>query len=106
MNPAVKSALISAVPALDSLSIDGSQFDVFASGDLRIMVNRTGAEMVSLARQTRDGQWRGFLYRDGQTAPPATGWANHATVMGYFLHRLWNEQSVYCGRVIRGGNHG
>lgn len=70
------------------------------------MVNRTGAEMVSLARQTRDGQWRGFLYRDGQTAPPATGWANHATVMGYFLHRLWNEQSVYCGRVIRGGNHG
>ena len=26
------------------------------------------------------------------------GWANHATVMGYFLHRIKNERSLYRGR--------
>jgi galactose mutarotase-like enzyme len=57
--------------------------------------------MVSLAL---DGE--GFLYRDGEVAAPASGWANHATVMGYFLHRLWKEQSAYRGSTIRGGNHG
>lgn len=73
---------------------------------LRIAVNRTGAELTSLARQDARGEWRGFLYRDGETEAPAAGWGNHATVMGYFLHRLWKEQSVYRGAVIRGGNHG
>ncbi len=73
---------------------------------LRIAVNRTGAEMVSLARRDATGNWRGFLYRDGETSLPAEGWANHATVMGYFLHRLWKEQSVYRDAVIHGGNHG
>jgi len=81
------------------------QFTDEATG-LRIAVNRTGAEMVSIARRDASGNWRGFLYRDGVTAPPAEGWANHATVMGYFLHRLWKEQSVYRGTVIHGGNHG
>ena len=26
--------------------------------------------------------------------------------MGYFLHRLWKEESIYRGALIRGGNHG
>lgn len=81
---------------LDTLEIDG----------LRIAVNRLGAELTSLARRDASGSWCGFLYRDGETAPPTSGWGNHATVMGYFLHRLWKEQSVYRGSVIRGGNHG
>jgi len=87
---------------------DGVTLDVLTDEDagLRIAVTRTGAEMVSLARRDASGNWRGFLYRDGETAPPAEGWANHATVMGYFLHRLWNEQSVYRDSVIHGGNHG
>jgi galactose mutarotase-like enzyme len=79
--------------------------DEITSGDLRVRVSRTGAEMISMARQADSG-WIGFLYRDGEVAPPAAGWANHATVMGYFLHRLWHEQSDYRGKVVRGGNHG
>lgn len=83
----------------------GVILDEISSGSLRLRVARTGAEMISLARQTDRG-WMGFLYREGEVAPPASGWANHATVMGYFLHRLWHEQSVYRGQIIRGGNHG
>jgi len=75
--------------------------DEIGEGDLRVKILRKGAEMVSVAR---DG--RGFLYRDGETSAPASGWGNHATVMGYFLHRLWKEESSYRGSVIRGGNHG
>jgi galactose mutarotase-like enzyme len=26
--------------------------------------------------------------------------------MGYFVHRLWKQESVYEGHVIKGGNHG
>lgn len=73
---------------------------------LSIEINRTGAEMVSLQKLCGDGVWRGYLVRDGDVGAPAAGWANHATVMGYFLHRLWQEKSVYRGREIRGGNHG
>jgi len=93
---------------LQTLEENGVTLDVLTheAAGLRITVNRTGAEMVSLARRNEAGEWRGFLFRDGQTTPPAEGWANHATVMGYFLHRLWHEQSVYRGAVIRGGNHG
>ncbi|HEY5706108.1 MAG TPA: hypothetical protein VIS96_11095 [Terrimicrobiaceae bacterium] len=80
--------------------------DTLETSDFRIAVTRTGAELVSLARRDSAGAWRGFLYRDGDTNAPASGWANHATVMGYFLHRLWKEQSLYRGSVIRGGNHG
>jgi galactose mutarotase-like enzyme len=82
---------------LDSLTDD-------ASG-LRIQVNRHGAELVSLARRGADGKWTGFLYRDGDTAAPADGWKNHATVMGFFIHRLKDERSTYRGRTIRGGTH-
>jgi len=84
-----------------TLHQDGCILDEMASGGLRVRINRLGAEMVGIAL---DG--KGFLYRDGQVAPPASGWANHATVMGYFLHRLWNEQSLYRGTMVRGGNHG
>ena len=72
---------------------------------LRIAVTRKGAELVSIARRQPDGTWLGFLYRDGEVEPPSQGWANHATVMGYYLHRLKGERTTYRGREIRGGNH-
>lgn len=80
----------------NGITLDGISFN-----GLSLLVSRKGAEMVSLARNGM-----GVLYRDGLTVPPATGWANHATVMGYFLHRLWREQSLYRGKILRGGNHG
>ena len=80
----------------------GAIWDVMESGGLRVCINRHGAEMVSISKEGT-----GFLYRDGEVGAPAGGgWANHATVMGYFLHRLWKEQSDYRGTIIRGGNHG
>ena len=72
---------------------------------LRIIVSRHGAELVSLARRDANGSWTGFLYRDNEIDKPASGWGNHATVMGYFLHRLKDEHSLYRGREIRGGTH-
>lgn len=74
-------------------------------GGIRIVVSRLGAELVSLARRDQAGEWVGFLYRDDNIAPPAEGWANHATVMGYFLHRLKDGRSLYRGREIKGGTH-
>jgi hypothetical protein len=76
------------------------------SRGIRLIIARAGAEPVSLALRNAAGSWRGFLWRDGQVAKPATGWGNHATVMGYFVHRLWKQESVYEGHVIKGGNHG
>jgi galactose mutarotase-like enzyme len=73
---------------------------------LRIIVSRLGAELVSLARINEAGEWTGFLYRDNDVSAPSHGWANHATVMGYYLHRLKNERSLYRGREIKGGTHG
>jgi galactose mutarotase-like enzyme len=73
---------------------------------LRIIVSRLGAELVSLARINEAGEWVGFLYRDDDISLPSQGWANHATVMGYYLHRLKNGHSLYRGREIKGGNHG
>ena len=73
---------------------------------LRIIVSRLGAELISLARINEAGEWVGFLYRDNQVSVPSQGWANHATVMGYYLHRLKNGRSLYRGREIKGGNHG
>ncbi len=77
-----------------------------ATVGVRLRIRREGAEMMSLARLDASGAWHGFLYRDNETNPPATGWANHATVMGYYIHRLVNQESIYRGSVIRGGNHG
>ncbi|MBA2433989.1 MAG: hypothetical protein H0V54_02680 [Chthoniobacterales bacterium] len=87
---------------------DGHLLDVLTDeeGGLRIIVSRLGAELVSLARRAADGRWIGFLHRDNDLSQPASGWANHATVMGYFLHRLKDEKSLYRGQVIRGGTHG
>ena len=72
---------------------------------LRIIVSRLGAELISVARRNAAGEWIGFLYRDNDITPPAAGWANHATVMGYYLHRLKNGQSLYRGHEIKGGTH-
>jgi len=82
---------------LDSLTDDTS--------GLRILVNRRGAELASLSRRRPDGKWTGFLYRDADTSTPAEGWKNHATVMGYFIHRLKDDKSVYRGHPIHGGTH-
>lgn len=72
---------------------------------LRLIVSRLGAELISLARANEAGEWTGFLYRDNDLSTPSQGWANHATVMGYYLHRLKNGRSLYRGREIKGGNH-
>src|SRR5260370_11028328 len=73
---------------------------------LRIIVSRLGAELISLARINEAGEWTGFLYRDNDVSAPSQGWANHATVMGYYLHRLKNGRSLYRGSEIKGGTHG
>jgi galactose mutarotase-like enzyme len=72
---------------------------------LRLVVSRLGAELVSLARKNHAGEWIGFLYRDNDIAAPEKGWANHATVMGYYLHRLKDGRSLYRGQEIKGGTH-
>lgn len=86
---------------------DGRLLDVLTDDKLglRIIVSRLGAELVSLARRDESGEWIGFLVRDNDLTKPASGWANHATVMGYFLHRLKDERSLYRGAEIRGGTH-
>jgi galactose mutarotase-like enzyme len=87
---------------------DGRHLDVLTDEEngLRIVVSRLGAELVSMARINEAGQWIGFLYRDNDLTPPLNGWANHATVMGYYLHRLKNGSSLYRGHEIKGGTHG
>ena len=71
----------------------------------RLIVARLGAEPVSLARRDAGGGWTGFLYRDGDLSKNPDGWNNHATVMGYYIHRLKDEHSFYRGHEIRGGTH-
>ncbi|HET6886896.1 MAG TPA: hypothetical protein VFH87_03130 [Candidatus Udaeobacter sp.] len=87
---------------------EGKHLDVLTDEEngVRIIVSRLGAELISIARVNDAGQWTGFLYRDNDPSTPAQGWANHATVMGYYLHRLKNGRSFYRGREIKGGNHG
>jgi galactose mutarotase-like enzyme len=84
------------------------QFDVLTDEEngIRVIVSRLGAELVSLARINEAGDWLGFLYRDNDIAVPERGWANHATVMGYYLHRLKDGRSLYRGQAIQGGTHG
>ena len=72
---------------------------------LRLIVSRLGAELISVARRNAAGEWIGFLNRDNEIGPPEKGWANHATVMGYYLHRIKNERTLYRGHEIRGGTH-
>jgi galactose mutarotase-like enzyme len=87
---------------------DGQHLDVLTDEEngLRIVVSRLGAELISMARINEAGNWIGFLYRDNDLSVPDQGWANHATVMGYYLHRLKNGRSLYRGHEIKGGNHG
>jgi len=61
--------------------------------------------LVSIQKRDAAGKWIGFLYRDDQIDPPAKGWANHATVMGYYLHRIKDERTLYRGCEMRGGTH-
>jgi galactose mutarotase-like enzyme len=72
---------------------------------VRLIVSRLGAELISVARLNSAGDWIGFLNRDNEIGPPDKGWANHATVMGYYLHRIKNERTLYRGQEIRGGTH-
>jgi galactose mutarotase-like enzyme len=87
---------------------NGQHLDVLTDekNGLRIVVSRFGAELISMARINEAGNWIGFLYRDGDLSVPDHGWANHATVMGYYLHRLKDGRSLYRGHEIKGGNHG
>src|SRR5215471_8197442 len=87
---------------------DGRHLDVLTDEEngLRIIVSRLGAELISIARINEAGSWIGFLYRDNDLSLPDEGWANHATVMGYYLHRLKNGRSLYRGHEIKGSNHG
>jgi galactose mutarotase-like enzyme len=87
---------------------DSRDLDVLTDEEngLRIIVSRLGAELISMARINEAGNWIGFLYRDNNLTAPPKGWANHATVMGYYLHRLKNGSSLYRGHEIKGGTHG
>jgi galactose mutarotase-like enzyme len=87
---------------------DGRDVDVLIDEEngIRIVVSRLGAELISVARINEAGKWTGFLYRDDDLSSPPQGWANHSTVMGYYLHRLKNGRSLYRGHEIKGGNHG
>src|SRR5437879_6372010 len=87
---------------------DGRHLDVLTDQEngLRIIVSRLGAELISLARMDEAGNWIGFLYRDHNVSVPSQGWANHATVMGYYIHRLKSGRSLYRGLEIKGGTHG
>ena len=71
----------------------------------RLVVARLGAEPISLARRGADGGWTGFLYRDDDLSKNPDGWNNHATVMGYYLHRILNGRTTYRGHEIVGGTH-
>jgi galactose mutarotase-like enzyme len=86
---------------------DGRLLDVLTdeAAGLRLIISRLGAELISLARRDERGAWIGFLHRDNDLSAPAKGWANHATVMGYFLHRLKDQRSTYRGKPIEGGTH-
>src|SRR4051812_5621525 len=72
---------------------------------VRLTVARIGAELVSLARRTGSGEWRGFLHHDGDLSKVASGWNNHSTVMGYYVHRLLHGTSLLRGKPISGGTH-
>jgi galactose mutarotase-like enzyme len=96
------------MPAIhEIITRDGHTLDQLTDekNGLRIAVSRRGAELVSLARRNDAGEWIGFLHRDGDVKPAASGWNNHATVMGYYVHRIKNERSDYRGHEIRGGTH-
>ena len=83
---------------------DGKTADVLTdeTTGTRLVVARLGAEPISLARRGADGQWTGFLWRDGDFSKNPDGWSNHATVMGYYLHRILNGRTTYRGHEVVG----
>ena len=91
---------------IETRQCKGHTLDVLTVGDLRIMISRFGAEMVSLACRDAKGSWKGFLYRDGDLSKNPSGWNNHSTLMGLYGHRLLNEQTQYRGKIMRGSTHG
>jgi galactose mutarotase-like enzyme len=90
-----------------SFEQNGQRLDelVDLQSETRIIVSDHGAELVSLAKRAPGQDWAGYLYRDADTSIPPSGWKSHATVMGYFIHRLVGEHTMYEGEEIRGGNH-
>jgi galactose mutarotase-like enzyme len=90
-----------------SFEQNGQRLDevVDLKNETRIVVSDHGAELVGVAKRPTGGDWVGYLYRDGDTSVPASGWKSHATVMGYFIHRLVGEHTLYEGEEIQGGNH-
>ena len=86
---------------------DGKTVDVVTddTSGTRLVVARLGAEPISLARRGADGQWTGFLWRDDDFSKNPDGWSNHATVMGYYLHRILNGRTTYRGHEVVGGTH-
>jgi len=91
----------------EETSRDGREVDVLTDHEsgLRIEVSRRGAELVSFSRRDKAGEWIGFLYRDGDLTHAEAGWNNHATVMGYYTHRIKDGLSLYQGHEIRGETH-
>ncbi|HEY5893327.1 MAG TPA: hypothetical protein VIT91_08865 [Chthoniobacterales bacterium] len=86
---------------------DGHTLDILTNANhtLRLTVSRNGAEPVGLAKKNSAADWVGFLWRDGDVTKNPSGWNNHSTVMGYYIHRILNEKTQYRGHVIRGGTH-
>ena len=86
---------------------DGKTVDVLTddTSGTRLVVARLGAEPISLARRGADGPWTGFLWRDDDFSKNPDGWSNHATVMGYYLHRILNGRTTYRGHEVVGGTH-
>src|SRR5258705_2244596 len=79
------------------LELDGHRVHEIADreSEYRIQVNNLGAELVSVARHATEDGWAGYLYRDSEVKPAPKGWQSHATVMGYFLHRIKNDKTFY-----------
>ena len=73
--------------------------------ETRIIAGDHGAELISIAKKGTEQEWIGYLYRDADVSVPASGWKSHATVMGYYIHRLVGERTMYEGDEILGGNH-
>lgn len=95
---------LSAVATYEQQEVHGTLLDSLSdeSSGLRIQVQRKGAELVGLAAREAS---LGYLYRDGDPRPAAAGWNNHATVMGFFVHRLKEGSSLYRGAKLQGGTH-
>lgn len=91
----------------EALTLGSHRIDRITDAEhgLRFDITRHGAELVSLCHRNPRGEWEGFLHRDGELDPPTQGWGNHATVMGYYVHRLLDGHTLYRGQTMEGGTH-